>query len=99
MSEQRRIKFAWMDVLLLVFLASLAVLFPISEIHAQLILISIGLFQVFERSFIGWVGPRGEVYSIIIMIGLSSLLILHTGGINSSYYLIYYVPVVNLGWQ
>src|SRR5690242_6457548 len=94
MSEQRRMKFAWMYVLLLVFLASLAVLFPVSEIHAQLILISIGLFQVFERSFIGWIRPRGEVYSIIIMIGLSSLLILHTGGINSSYYLIYYVPVV-----
>lgn len=94
MSEPRRMKFAWMDVLLLVFLASLAVLFPVSEIHAQIILVSIGIFQVFERSFIGWAGRRGEVYSIIIMIGLSSLLIWHTGGINSSYYLIYYVPVV-----
>ncbi|HET9178579.1 MAG TPA: ATP-binding protein [Terriglobia bacterium] len=94
MSEQRRMKFAWMDVLLLVFLASLAVLFPVSEIHAQIILVAIGLFQVFERSFIGWAGRQGEAYSIIIMIGLSSLLIWHTGGINSSYYLIYYVPVV-----
>ena len=94
MRKERRIKFAWMDVLLLVFLASLAVLYPIAEIHAQLILLSIGFFQVFERSFIGVAGPRGEMYSIILKIGLASLLISHTGGINSSYYLIYYVPVV-----
>ena len=94
MSQEKRLKFAWMDVLLLVFLASLAVLYPVSEIHAQLILLSIGFFQVFERSFIGVAGPRGEAYSILIKIGLSSLLIAHSGGINSSYYLIYYVPVV-----
>ncbi|MEJ2008047.1 MAG: ATP-binding protein [Acidobacteriota bacterium] len=94
MPKDRRIKFAWMDVLLLVFLASLAVLYPVSEIHAQLILLSIGFFQVFERSFIGVAGPRGEMYSILIKIGLASLLISHSGGINSSYYLIYYVPVV-----
>lgn len=87
-------KFAWMDVLLLVFLASLAVLYPVSEIYAQLVLLSIGIFQVFERSFIGIAGPRGEAYSIILKIGLASLLISHSGGINSSYYLIYYVPVV-----
>ncbi|TAM83668.1 MAG: PAS domain-containing sensor histidine kinase [Acidobacteria bacterium] len=98
MPEERGIKFAWMDVLLLVFLASLAVLNPVSEIHAQLVLLSIGIFQVFERSFIGWAGRRGETYSILIKIGLATLLISHTGGvqpsINSSYYLIYYIPVV-----
>ncbi len=99
MSQERRIKFAWMDVLLLVFLASLAVLNPVSEIHAQLALLSIGIFQVFERSFIGFVGQRGETYSIIIKIALASLLISYTGSvqqpsINSSFYLIYYIPVV-----
>jgi signal transduction histidine kinase len=94
MAEERRIKFAWMDVLLLVFLASLAVLYPIDEIHAQLVLLSIGFFQVFERSFIAVAGPRGEAYSILIKIALASLLMAHTGGINSSYYLIYYIPVV-----
>lgn len=83
-----------MDVLLLVFLASLAVLYPVSEIHAQIILLSIGFFQVFERSFIGMAGPRGETYTIILKIALSSLLISHTGGIQSSFYLIYYLPVV-----
>lgn len=94
MPKERRMKFAWMDVLLLVFLASLAVLYPVSEIHAQLTLLAIGFFQVFERSFIGVAGPRGEAYSIILKICLASLLISNTGGINSSYYLIYYVPVV-----
>jgi signal transduction histidine kinase len=99
MSQERRIKFAWMDVLLLVFLASLAVLNPVSEIHAQLALLSIGIFQVFERSFIGVAGPRGEAYSILLKIALASLLISYTGSaqqpsINSSFYLIYYIPVV-----
>jgi signal transduction histidine kinase len=94
MSEQRRIKFAWMDVLLLIFLASLAVLYPVSEIHAQIILLAIGFFQVFERSFVGMAGPRGETYSIILKIALASLLMAHTGGIQSSFYLIFYLPVV-----
>jgi len=94
MPEESRLKFAWMDVLLLVFLASLAVLYPVSEVHAQLFLLSIGFFQVFERKFIEWAGARGEIYSTLVKIGLASLLIAHTGGINSSYYLIYYLPVV-----
>jgi two-component system, NtrC family, sensor histidine kinase HydH len=94
MPEESRPKFAWMDVLLLVFLAGLAVLYPVSEFHAQLILLAIGFFQIFERIFIPWAGPRGEIYSTLIKIGLASLLISHTGGINSSYYLIYYLPVV-----
>jgi two-component system sensor histidine kinase HydH len=94
MAEENRLKFAWMDVLLLVFLASLAVLYPVSEVHAQLILVAIGLFQVFERQFIARVGRHGEVISTLVKIGLASLLIAHTGGINSSYYLIYYLPIV-----
>jgi two-component system, NtrC family, sensor histidine kinase HydH len=98
MPEERQMKFAWMDVLLLVFLASLAVLNPVSDVHAQLILLSIGIFQVFERSFINIAGPRGGAYSILLKIALASLLISHSGGvqpsINSSFYLIYYIPVV-----
>lgn len=39
-------------------------------------------------------GRRGRAYSVMIKIGLASLLLAHTGGINSSYYLIYYLPVV-----
>lgn len=94
MPEENQHKFAWMDVLLLVFLASLAVLYPVAEIHAQLILLSIGLFQVFERQFIARVGTYGEVISTLIKIVLASLLIAYTGGINSSYYLIYFLPIL-----
>jgi two-component system, NtrC family, sensor histidine kinase HydH len=94
MPESGRPKFVWMDLLLLIFLGCLAVLYPLTETHAQLVLLAIGLFQVFERRFLQAAGPRGTLYSVILKIGLASLLIAHTGGINSSYYLIYYLPVV-----
>jgi two-component system, NtrC family, sensor histidine kinase HydH len=94
MPEPERHKFAWMDLLWLAFLGGLAVLQPIVEIHKQLTLLAIGIFQIFEQRFLGWAGPRGPIYSVIIKILLATLLIGHTGGINSSYYLIYYLPVV-----
>ena len=49
---QRR-NFAWMDLLWLAFLAGLAALAPRPEIHKQLILIAIGVFQIFEYRFPG----------------------------------------------
>lgn len=94
MSERKRYAFAWLDLLWLVFLAALAILPPRLEIHKHLILIAIGLFQIVERRFIVRAGQRGEAYSVIFKILLASLLLQHTGGINSSYYLIYYLPVV-----
>lgn len=85
-----------MDLLWVVFLGGLAVLYPLSEIHAQLVLVAICVFQIFERRVIRWVGPsRGRVYSVLIKLSLGSLLVAHTEGINSSYYLIYYLPVVS----
>jgi two-component system sensor histidine kinase HydH len=94
MAEQARRRFAWVDLLWLAFLAGLAVLQPIVEIHKQLTLLAIGIFQIFEHRFIVWVPRRGRAYSVIIKILLASLLVGHTGGIRSSYYLIYYLPVV-----
>ncbi len=96
MAEQERSKLSWMDLLWLVFLGGLAVLPPLIEIHKQLTLLGIGLFQIFERRFIDWAGPRGRAYSVLIKILLATLLVGHTGDvpINSSYYLIYYLPVV-----
>lgn len=95
MAEPDRPTLAWMDLLWLAFLGGLAVLHPIFEIHKQLTLLAIGGFQILEHRFLEWVGPsRGRAYSVIIKILLASLLIDHTGGINSSYFLIYYVPVV-----
>ncbi len=92
--NQRR-SFAWMDLLWLAFLAGLAALTPgLDIIHKQLILLAIGVFQIFEYRFLEWVPERGRSYSVILKILLGSWLLDHTGGINSSYYLIYFVPVV-----
>jgi signal transduction histidine kinase len=90
---QRR-SFAWMDLLWLAFLAGLAALEPRLEIHKQLTLLAIGVFQIFEHRFLEWVPERGRSYSVILKILLGTLLVDHTGGIFSSYYLIYFLPVV-----
>ena len=89
-----RHKFAWMDFVWLAFLGGLALLHPIVEVHKQVTLLAIGIFQILEQRFISWAGPRGRIYTVIIKILLASMLIGHTGGINSSYYLIYFMPVV-----
>ena len=91
--NQRR-NFAWMDLLWLAFLAGLAALEPRLEIHKQLTLIAIGLFQIFEYRILEWVPERGRSYSVIVKILLGSLLVDHTGKIESPYYLIYFLPVV-----
>lgn len=92
----RQPRFGWIDVLWLAFLGGLAALPPVAEIHKQLTLIAIGLFQIFEGRLIAWRPGRGRTYSVLIKILLATLLIGHTGGvsINSDYYPIFYVPVV-----
>jgi nitrogen-specific signal transduction histidine kinase len=95
MATQERRTFAWIDLPWIVFLAVLAVLNPIFEIHKQLTLLAIGLFQIFEHQFIRIAGPRGRAYSVLIKIGLATLLVSHTGGMTSSYYPIYYLSVVS----
>lgn len=89
-------KFGWLDVLGLVFLAGLAVLPPLTEIHKQITLLAIGLFQLFERRLIAWLPARGRFYSVLIKIVLATLLLGHTGdvAINSNYWPIYFLPVV-----
>lgn len=90
-------RFRAIDVLLLVFLAGLALLSPVGEVHKQLTLVAIALVQIFERRLIAHLPRRGPSYSVLLKIALSSLLIAHTGGtvsINSSYYPIYYLPVI-----
>jgi signal transduction histidine kinase len=86
-----------MDLLWLAFLGGLAVLEPqLDIIHKQLILLAIGVFQIFEHRLLELLPKRGSTYSVILKIGLATLLVYHSGGINSlsSYYLIYFVPVV-----
>lgn len=85
-----------MDLLWLIFLLGLAVLPPVQERHKQLALLAIGVVQLAEgRIVANW--PRiGRPAVVLVKILLATLLINHTGelGINSSYYPIYYVPIV-----
>src|SRR5216683_5603340 len=96
MNEGKRPAINWMDLLWLVFLAGLAMLPPVREIHKQLILLAFGLIQLTEGWFLSRVPERGAAYVVLAKIGLATLLIDHTGelSINSSYYPIYYLPIV-----
>ena len=95
-SEQKRPAIHWMDILWLLFLAGLAALPPVTEIHKQLTLLAIGIVQFSEGWFLARVPLRGAAYIVLLKIALATLLIDHTGeiGINSSYYPIFYVPIV-----
>jgi signal transduction histidine kinase len=96
MLDRKRATFDWLDILWLLFLLALALLPPIHEIHKQVILLAIGVFQLLEGHLLAWLPKRGPAYSVIIKILLATLLLDHTGdiGINSNYYPIYYLPVV-----
>jgi len=87
MLERKRSPIAWIDVVWLLFILGLALLPPIGEVHKQLTLAAIGIFQFFEGSLVARLPGRGRVYSVLIKIALATLLLDHTGeiGINSSY--------------
>lgn len=86
----------WMDVLWLVLLGVLALLPPVGEVHKQLILLAFGILQFSEAWFLTRLPQRGPAYVVLLKICLATLLIDHTNelSINSSYYPIYYLPVV-----
>jgi two-component system, NtrC family, sensor histidine kinase HydH len=94
--EHKRPAMNWMDVLWLLFLVFLAMLPPRAEIHKQLTLFAIGIVQVSEGWLLARLPRRGPAYIVFIKIALATLLIDHTGelGINSSYYPIFYLPVI-----
>jgi signal transduction histidine kinase len=96
MTNHKQIVSRGIDLLWLAFLVGLAILPPVREIHKQLILVAIGAFQLVEGSIVARLPDRGRAYSVIIKILLATILLDHTGGmgINSSYYPIYYLPVV-----
>src|SRR5579872_2688323 len=94
-SERDRVN--WVDLLFLLFLVGLALLPPRDEIHKQLILLGIGAFQLLESRIVRVLNRRGQIYSVVIKTLLATLLLNHTSGdlsINSSYYPIYYLPVM-----
>ncbi|HYM05810.1 MAG TPA: ATP-binding protein [Terriglobales bacterium] len=101
MNEEKHSSIRWMDLLWLVFLLGLAVLPPVRESHKQLALLAIGIVQLAEGRVIA-IWPRsGRSAVVLVKIVLATLLINHTGqlGINSSYYPIYYVPIVTAAIQ
>ena len=60
MKPYQREKLNWMDLLWLLFLGGLAVLPPVREVHKQLILLAIGVLQLFEGSLIHYSPQRGR---------------------------------------
>ncbi len=94
--ERKRSTFNWMDLLWLLFLAGLALLPPVKEYHKQIIILSFGVVQLGEGWLVARVPRRGPHYVVVAKIALATLLVDHTGeiSINSSYWPIYFLPVV-----
>ncbi len=90
-----RLDALWLTIWL-VFLGGLAALPPELEWHKQVILLAIGILQVLESRIVARFGGRGISYVILLRILLATLLIDHTAevSINSSYWPIYFLPVV-----
>src|SRR5215472_4862504 len=96
MNEAKRPTINWMDVLMLAFLAALAFVPPVKEIHKQGILLAFGILQLVEGWITLQVPRRGAAYVVFLKIALATLLIDHTGeiSINSSYWPIFILPAV-----
>jgi two-component system, NtrC family, sensor histidine kinase HydH len=96
-SAIRELHLTWVDLIWLLFLGGLALLPPLDEIHKQLILLAFLVIQLLEGWVISRLPKRGAGYSVLIKILLATLLLDHTGeiGINSSYFPIYFLPVVS----
>ena len=96
-SAIRDLHLSWIDLIWLLFLGGLALLPPVDEFHKQLILLAIFVCQLFEGWLVARLPKRGPAYSVLLKILLATLLLDHTGdfGINSSYYPIYFLPVVS----
>jgi two-component system, NtrC family, sensor histidine kinase HydH len=99
MGNRDQAAFRWMDLVWLALVGFLAVLSPRLEIHKQITLAAIGLFQIFDRKLLAPLpARRRNVYTVLIKILLATILIGHTGTptpSSSPYWLIYYVPVVS----
>ena len=96
MTPRERKRIEWLDVVWLLFLAGLAVLPPVREVHKQLTLLAFGILQLGESRILLRDPRNGRHFIVLTKILLATLIIAHTGGpeINSSYYPIYYLPVV-----
>jgi two-component system, NtrC family, sensor histidine kinase HydH len=100
MPDRYRTSITLIDVVWLIVLAVLAALPPVYEIHKQMILVVIALFQIFENRILrGFSPPRRDAVSVVVKTALASLLVWHTRvnglSINSDYYSIYYLPIIS----
>ena len=96
MTPRERKRIEWLDLVWLLFLAGLAILPPVREVHKQLTLLAFGVLQLTESRILARDPRSGRHFIVLAKLLLATLLIAHTGGpeINSSYYPIYYLPVV-----
>jgi two-component system, NtrC family, sensor histidine kinase HydH len=96
MIDRKRSAVDWIDLVWLLFIAGLAFLPPINEVHKQLILVAFALLQFLEGKLIARLPHEGPTIAVGLKILLGTLLLDHTGdvGINSEYYPIYFLPVV-----
>ena len=96
MLDRKQSAVSWIDLVLLLLLVGLAFLPAVDQLHKQLILLTIAIFQFLESRLIASLPRRGRSYSVLIKIALATLLLDHTGelGINSPYYPIFYLPVI-----
>jgi signal transduction histidine kinase len=100
MSGSQRTPISFVDVIWLIILAVLAVLPPVYEIHKQIILAAIALFQILENRILrGLSAARRKAISVLVKTALATLLVWHTGVngiiIDSDYYPIYYLPIIS----
>lgn len=93
---EKRTNLNWMDVLWLLFLLGLALIPPVKEFHKQVLLLAFGVTQLLEGWVIAQLPKRGPLYIVLIKTGLAALVLNHTGevAINSSYWPIYFLPIV-----
>jgi len=96
MLDRKKLPISWFDAFILLLLAGLAVLPAEDQAHKEIILFVIAIIQVLEGPLIAKLPGRGRVYSVVLKIYFATLLLAHTGeiGINSTYYPIYYLPVL-----
>lgn len=96
MADKSNASSRWLDLLWVLFLVGLAFLPPNNEPHKLIILAIIGVFQLVEGRVIQWTPTRGRYYVVLIKLGLATILIDHTQAvaINSSYYPIFYLPIM-----
>ena len=96
MLDRKKLPISWFDIFILLLLLGLAGLPSEDQFHKLLILLVIAVVQILEGPLIAKLPGRGRIYSVTLKIDLATLLLDHTGeiGINSTYYPIYYLPVI-----